>query len=150
MKTNTKAFQDGTSASTEIELLTPYQYGEVLKVAGFSQSELARFTGKSRSYVNNVANSVTPIRLRHVQELERFLGSRLYSTATIVVKRIEQEEAEKRHKETLRAEEHRRKQEKQREQAELDRRQKRAEELTSALESYDANESNEDIDPVDI
>lgn len=139
MRTNDSEDAVTTENATEIELISAYQYGQILKVAGFSQSELAHSIGKSRSHISNVANGVTPIRLRHVEELEHFLGPRLFATALAVVKKIQEEDLQRRQREMLRQEEQRRKHREEMERIEQERRQQRADELAAALEMEEAN-----------
>jgi transcriptional regulator with XRE-family HTH domain len=131
-----------TTTQQQIEIITSREFAHVLKVAGFSQADLARAINKSRSHVNNVANGLTRITLRHMQELERFLGSRLFATALAIVRKQLAEAAQRRQVEQERFVEEQRRQQEETERQERLRREQRLRELEAELEAVEQGNEN--------
>lgn len=129
--------RNDTTTQQQIEVITSREFALVLKVAGFSQADLARAINRSRSHVNNVANGLTPITLRHMQELERFLGSRLFATALAIVRKQLAEAAQRRQVEQERFVEEQRRQQEETERQERLRREQRLRELEAELEAVE-------------
>ncbi len=137
MNTMSNNNRNETTTQQQIEIITSREFAHVLKVAGFSQADLARAINKSRSHVNNVANGLTPITLRHMQELERFLGSRLFATALAIVRKQLAEAAQRRQVEQERFMEEQRRHQEETERQELLRREQRLRELEAELEAVE-------------
>lgn len=74
---------------------TAQEFKMVLKVAGYSQRELAQATGVSRSYVNNVANGISPLTLRVIEQLRYFLGEQLFDLAVTRARQVIIEERQR-------------------------------------------------------
>jgi transcriptional regulator with XRE-family HTH domain len=85
----------------EMEMITAWEFKRVLLAAGYSHSQLARHLNVSRSYVTGVANGYVRMTFRHTQELERFLGTRLFR-ASLAKVRKDRADAELRHRESAR------------------------------------------------
>lgn len=64
------------------------EFKKVLIVAGYSQIEFARFIGMSRSHVNNIANNVSPLTLRVIEQLRQFLGEPLFCMAVTRARQV--------------------------------------------------------------
>jgi transcriptional regulator with XRE-family HTH domain len=131
-----------STSMQEIEIINHREFAGVLRVAGFAQADLARFIRKSRSHVNNVANGLTPITLRHMQELEQFLGSRLFTTALAIVRKQLAEAAQRRQVEHERQVEEQRRKYEETERVERLRREQRLRELEAELEGVDQGAGN--------
>ncbi len=76
-------------------ITTHQEFRMVLKVAGYSQNELARAIGRSRSYVNNVANGISPLTLRVIEQLRYFLGEQLFDLAVTRARQVVIEERQR-------------------------------------------------------
>lgn len=141
MDTHTVLGNNDTSEGMDIASITPLVFGLTLKLAGFSHAEFARHIRRSRSYVGSIINNISPLRLRHVMELQQFLGDRLYGTALGCATR-EAHAIEQRRMEALqyRAERARQQREAE-EQARAKRRERRAELLASRLNSSPPEEA---------
>lgn len=139
MNTTSNNNRNETSTPQGIEVINHREFALVLKVAGFSQADLARAIHKSRSYVNNVANGLSPLSLRHMQELERFLGSRLFATALAIVRKQLAEAAQRRQAEQERFMEEQRRHQEETERQERLRREQRLRELEAELEAVEQN-----------
>lgn len=64
----------------------------VLRVAGYSQRELADYIGYSRSYVNAVCNRYSPLTLRVVEGVRHRLGDELFILAIKRARQVEVDE----------------------------------------------------------
>lgn len=80
----------------ELELLTSEEYSRMLRSAGYSHSDMAKYLGRSRTYITSVANSYRTMTFRQVQELEDFLGERLYAACLNKVRKEIERETPKR------------------------------------------------------
>lgn len=74
---------------------TAQEFKMVLKVAGYSQRELAQATGVSRSYINNIANGLSPLTLRVIEQLRYFLGEQLFDLAVTRARQVIIEERQR-------------------------------------------------------
>lgn len=146
MNTSSKHKRHESAATHEIEIITHREFAGVLKMAGFSQADLARYIRKSRSHVNSVANGLTPITLRHMQELEQFLGSRLFNTALAIVRKQMAESAQRRQAEHDRHVEEQRRKHEEHERAEQQRRENRLRELEAELAGSDQEKESHQND----
>jgi transcriptional regulator with XRE-family HTH domain len=77
----------------ELTLRSGNEMKRVLKVAGFSQREIADHINYSRSYVNAVCNGTSELTLRVIEGVKECLGTTLYALA---IKRVRLQEALKR------------------------------------------------------
>lgn len=82
-----------TSPQTDDKTMRPAindwrEFKMVMKVAGYSQIEFARYIGMSRSHVNNIANGITPLTLRVIEQLRQFLGEPLFTMAVTRARQV--------------------------------------------------------------
>ena len=84
------------TATDELTIVSGEEMKAVLKVAGYSQREIADYIGYSRSYVNAVCNGVSPLTLRVVEAVKELLGPRLYELAIQRARLLEIEERQRR------------------------------------------------------
>lgn len=87
-----------TIANTEEELTlrNGNELKRVLKVAGYSQREIADYINYSKSYVNAVCNGSTELTLRVIEAVKECLGETLY---VLAIKRARLQESQKRQQE---------------------------------------------------
>jgi transcriptional regulator with XRE-family HTH domain len=76
----------------ELTLQSGNEMKRVLKVAGFSQREIADHINYSRSYVNAVCNGTSELTLRVIEGVKECLGTTLYALA---IKRVRLQENRK-------------------------------------------------------
>lgn len=77
----------------ELTLRSGNEMKRVLKVAGYSQREIADHINYSRSYVNAVCNGTSELTLRVIEAVKECLGPTLYALA---IKRVRLQDAVKR------------------------------------------------------
>jgi transcriptional regulator with XRE-family HTH domain len=77
----------------ELTLRSGNEMKRVLKVAGYSQREIADHINYSRSYVNAVCNGTSELTLRVIEAVKECLGETLYALA---IKRVRLQDAVKR------------------------------------------------------
>lgn len=139
--TQTNRNTDTHNYEAEQYILTSREFTMILRKAGYNHAEMARYLGRSRSYVSSIANGLRSMTLRHATELRQFLGDTLYRTALALVRK-EQTERDRTLAEQRQRDIERRRaalQEEARQQEE--RRRLREEELRAELESSGDNES---------
>ncbi len=132
--TQTNRNTDTHNDEAEQHVLTSREFTMILRKAGYNHAEMARYLGRSRSYVSNIANGIRTMTLRHATELRQFLGDSLYRTALALVRK-EQAERERTLAEQRQRDMERRRTELQEEaRQQEERRRLREEELRAELE----------------
>lgn len=82
-----------TNNEEELTIRNGNELKRVLKVAGYSQREIADYINFSKSYVNAVCNGSTELTLRVIEAVKECLGDTLY---VLAIKRARLQESQKR------------------------------------------------------
>jgi transcriptional regulator with XRE-family HTH domain len=81
-----------TNFEEELTLRNGNELKRVLKVAGYSQREVADHINYSRSYVNAVCNGTSELTLRVIEAVKECLGPTLYALA---IQRVRHQETQR-------------------------------------------------------